>query len=526
MCLASVARPQLPVAERRSVFCPKQAAQPTQIYCFKSDRRHSFSSGSSLKQGFGVLFSWEMFATATRNFVQEVDRGGLLIPVSSLNDTIALLTVVVKRKRFWCWQKPKYIPTDFDLNDILTGDTPIKPGVIEADFIKYNGTFGDHIQGTVNANFAHTSVNLEGKDSSKLQSLFGSLKKEEVDVQKLLRDSKDRILDMSHGLVQQTKEKPRQAFGIVKERILTTQPCSVIEEVQQGGQCGGGLSLCGPKSTKVSLKENGSLSKDSNITMEIPIHTTIAYALTELEIKHDGRYELCLMSDTAGYFEVDGPDKKGLLGVFGPPASENSLSQELEQLGDHFRLLSALPATTRSSLLQQIPKVMADQGAVCSLQNVLEQMCLDKRPALDEVTTTESQKQNIQAILDLLEQSGQVDSTALLSAFHLIISAMDEMTNDCLSVLGMCCSLTVLPALELLVQCVSGKGELPPLSSAGLAALTEDVYEKTERLFASSNVSLKRDGNTVKTEISSLPGNHPLVLCIAVRGLASLAHCD
>ncbi|XP_054478021.1 gasdermin Eb [Anoplopoma fimbria] len=467
-----------------------------------------------------------MFATATRNFVQEVDRGGLLIPVSSLNDTINLLTVVVKHKRFWVWQKPKYIPTDFNLNDILTGDTPIKPVVVETDFIKYNGTFGDNIQGTVDANFAKSNVSLEGKDSSKLQSSFGSLKKEEVDVQKLLRGSKDRVLDMSHGLVQQTKEKPRQVFGIVKERIVTTQPSSVIEEVQQGAQCGGALSLCGPNSTKVSLKENGSLSKDSDITMEIPIHTTIAYALIELEIKHDGHYELCLMPDTTGRFEVDGP-KKGLLHVFGAPASENSnLTQELEQLKEHFQLLSALPATTRSSLLQQITKVMADRGALSSLQNVLEQMCFDKRPALgDDVTTTESQKQNVQAIIDLLEQSGQVDSRRVLSAFHLITSAMDEMTHDCLSVLGMCCSLTVLPALELLVQCVSGKGELP-LSSSGLAALTEDVYEKTELLFASSNVSLKRDGNTVKTEISSLSGNRPLVLCIAVRGLASLANCD
>ncbi|XP_042369527.1 gasdermin-E-like, partial [Plectropomus leopardus] len=191
-----------------------------------------------------------MFATATRNFVEEVDRGGLLIPVSSLNDTIALLTVVVKRKRFWVWQKPKYIPTDFNLNDLLTGDTPIKPGVIEIDFIKYNGTYGENIQGKVDASFVHSNASLEGKDSSRLQSLFGSLKKEEVDVQKLLRDSKDRVLDMSHCLVQQTKEKHRQVFGVVKERIVTTQPCWVIEEVQQGGQCGGGLSLCGPKSPK------------------------------------------------------------------------------------------------------------------------------------------------------------------------------------------------------------------------------------------------------------------------------------
>uniref|UniRef100_A0A8C9XJA8 Gasdermin Eb n=1 Tax=Sander lucioperca TaxID=283035 RepID=A0A8C9XJA8_SANLU len=306
-----------------------------------------------------------MFATATRNFVEEVDNGGLLIPLSSLNDTIALLTVVVKRKRFWVWQKPKYIPSDFNLNDILTGDIPIKPGVIETDFIKYNGTFGDNIQGTVDANFVHTNVSLEGKDSSKLQSSFGSLKKEEVDVQKLLRDSKGRVLDMSHSLIQQTKEKPRQVFGFVKERIVTTQPCSVIEEVQQGGQCGGGLSLCGPKSSKVQYSIKLILMV-VNITMEIPIHTTIAYALLELEIKQDGRF-------------------------------------------------------------------------------------------------------------------GE--------------------------------------------ECVSGKGELH-LSSAGLAALTEDVFEKTEHLFASSNVSLKRDGDTVKTEISHLAGNRPLVLCIAVRGLASLAHSD
>lgn len=73
-----------------------------------------------------------MFATATRNFVDEVDPDGMLIPVSSLNNSIAALTVVVKRKRFWFWQKPKHILTDFKLNDLLTGDAPIKPGVFAA----------------------------------------------------------------------------------------------------------------------------------------------------------------------------------------------------------------------------------------------------------------------------------------------------------------------------------------------------------------------------------------------------------
>lgn len=56
---------------------------------------------------------------------------------------------------------------------------------------------------------------------------------------------------MSHCLILQAKDKPRRAFGIVKERIVTAQPCSVVEEVQQGGQCGAGLSLCGPSTPKV-----------------------------------------------------------------------------------------------------------------------------------------------------------------------------------------------------------------------------------------------------------------------------------
>lgn len=60
-----------------------------------------------------------------------------------------------------------------------------------------------------------------------------------------------RTLDMTHALVKQTKERQRQSFGIVKERITNTQPCSVIEDKQQSGQCGGGLSLCGPQNQKV-----------------------------------------------------------------------------------------------------------------------------------------------------------------------------------------------------------------------------------------------------------------------------------
>lgn len=68
------------------------------------------------------------------------------------------------------------------------------------------------------------------------------------------------------------------------------------------------------------------------------------------------------------------------------------------------------------------------------------------------------------------------------------------------------------------VQHLTGEGEMP-LSSAA-----QDVYETAERLFAAANVSLKREGGAVTVEINQQPGHLPLVLCIAIRGLTSLAH--
>lgn len=68
----------------------------------------------------------------------------------------------------------------------------ISLAVLETDFIKYSGTFGDNVQGSVDASLVRANLNVEGKDSSKLQSSFGSLKKEGVDVQKLLQNVKDR----------------------------------------------------------------------------------------------------------------------------------------------------------------------------------------------------------------------------------------------------------------------------------------------------------------------------------------------
>ncbi|KAM8825812.1 gasdermin-E-like isoform 2-T2 [Synchiropus picturatus] len=456
-----------------------------------------------------------MFATAAKNLVEEVDPGGLLVPSSSLNDSVALLTVVVKRKRFWFWQKAKCIPTDFTLSDLLTGDTPIEPVVLESDFTTYVQTCGDHVQGGVDAAFARGHLNLEGKESVKLQSSFGSLKKQEVDVRRLFCASKGRVLDMSHSLIQQIMQKKKQIFSLVKERIVTTQPCSVVEEVQRAEQCGGMLGLCGPTTAKLHLKENGYVSKDSNVTMEIPPHTTLAYGLIELEVKHDGRYELCLMPNASGGFEMDSASHAELLGS-GACSSNSDLKTDLERLTHHFQRLQSLPASTRLSLLQHVTKHLEDRLALGAFDSELELMCLGKS------TTTDSPKKMIQSTLQLLEASCGEDVSPVLVALHLITSALCEMRSDSLAVLGTCCSPAELKVLEQMVSDMSGSGQLN-LAAAGLEAPPQDVYVKAQRLFAWSRVSLPRDGDTLKMETQQAQWNFLLITCIAIRGLFCLS---
>ena len=74
------------------------------------------------------------------------------------------------------------------------------------------------------------------------------------------------------------------------------------------------------------------------------------------------------------------------------------------------------------------------------------------------------------------------------------------------------------------MQCVIENGEMS-LSSDDLAPLTGETFQLTEELFSSCRVGLERDGDVLRTELSDRYEPQPLVLCIAIKGLASLARC-
>ena len=71
----------------------------------------------------------------------------------------------------------------------------------ESDFLSYEGRFGDNLSGKLDAKAGSISVNVEGRCSSKLQLSFGKLKKQDVDVQKLLLASNDRYCTVNRHTV-------------------------------------------------------------------------------------------------------------------------------------------------------------------------------------------------------------------------------------------------------------------------------------------------------------------------------------
>uniref|UniRef100_A0A3B4WVX2 Gasdermin pore forming domain-containing protein n=1 Tax=Seriola lalandi dorsalis TaxID=1841481 RepID=A0A3B4WVX2_SERLL len=268
-----------------------------------------------------------MFSKATANFVRQIDPEGSLIHVSRVNDSQKLvpMALVVKRNRLWFWQRPKYHPTDFTLSDLLLGDKTLSPGLCETEFLTYKGTFGDKLSGKLKTKAGSVSVALEGRGTTMLQSCFGKLKKEELDVIKLLRDSRSRLVDMQHVLVQQL-EKRADVLAVVKERIVTTNSCSITQTKKE--QCifqgvVGLLDILG-SSVKVCVKDTNNIEMDSDVSLEIPSDTVIAYSILELEIKKNGHYNICLQPGTIGGFVSDTwPSQDSLNVVDGKCNGEN-----------------------------------------------------------------------------------------------------------------------------------------------------------------------------------------------------------
>ncbi|KAK4826088.1 hypothetical protein QYF61_005047 [Mycteria americana] len=85
-------------------------------------------------------------------------------------------------------------------------DRPISPAwtvsallftvIVESDFAKYMVKFEDFVQGSIEASFGKISLGAGGKGYVENQSSFGNLRKQEVDLQQLMKDVEDSEIAM------------------------------------------------------------------------------------------------------------------------------------------------------------------------------------------------------------------------------------------------------------------------------------------------------------------------------------------
>ncbi|XP_059568562.1 gasdermin-E isoform X2 [Myotis daubentonii] len=492
-----------------------------------------------------------MFAKATRNFLREVDDGGNLIAVSNLNDSdkLQLLSLVTKKNRFWCWQRPKYQFLSVSLGDVLTEDQCVNPVVVESDFVKYEGKFENHVSGAIETALGKVKLNVGGKGLVESQSSFGSLRKQEVDLQQLLGQAAGRRINLKSPLLQQVLERRNEVLCVLTQKIVTTQKCVISERVQIEEKCGGMVGIQ-TKTVQVSATEDGTVAKDTNVVLEIPAPTTIAYSVIELYVKLDGQFEFCLLQGKCGGFEherrIDSifldpqPFREFAFGDMPDAGRESSvpdgplsaLKQATVPLERNFQPFAQLPEQQQTALSRVLQAVLFDEELLLVLEQVCDDVVSGLSPSqaiLGELKPP--QRQNLTAFLRLVGCSvqgrhpgpeGAVSDRKLFSTAYFLVSALAEMPDNGAALLGTCCELRIIPSLCHLLSALSAGGE-SDLEDIALAPLREtERFGIVRRLLATADINLERRQSAVRAVTCKVPNLSPLVLYVSLNGLRAL----
>ncbi|XP_065145335.1 gasdermin-E isoform X1 [Paramisgurnus dabryanus] len=529
-----------------------------------------------------------MFESATKKLVRQIDPNGVLIATSSPNDSNKLrpLAVVLKKPKKWFWQETTYRPTSFTLNDLLK-EKEIKPVLEKNEFLKYEATYKNAISGSVEV--GNKVAGVKGQGRSKLHVSFGTLQKEDVDIPILLKDSRERKVDLEHSLIQQSL-KWKKVFTLLKERILTTCECSISYVGLEQGSCftgfggfseGSCFSALGGFS-EMFIKDSGQIRIDSDLVLTIPPGTIMAYSVMEMSIDSNGNFELSLGPD--GIEADDNSQDSDCSETDGPwPFEEipkgsalSSLNKALSDVHNRLYSLTDLSCECRSSLLLHLSEILLDRPILSALVDRLEEPNSEEAPFLPKNELTDKQRLLTDTFLDLLKceqfksrireasvanQNGSQTSTAnhsghpsaselngsekqngeravshhngtstksskqsdqLRVAMHMLLSALEELTDAGLKLLGHFCSPEGLRSLQDFVNLLVANDT--PLSKDSIPVFLQkdEEFSRVKVLFNLCNVLLKEEDNVLFAEVTCEEGFLPLVLCIVINGLACL----
>ncbi|XP_008591692.1 PREDICTED: non-syndromic hearing impairment protein 5 [Galeopterus variegatus] len=356
-------------------------------------------------------------------------------------------------------------------------------------------------------------------------------------------------INLKNPVLQQVLERRSDVLCILTQKIVTTQKCVISEHMQVEERCGGMLGVQ-TKTVQVSATEDGNVTKDSNVVLEIPAATTIAYGVIELYVKLDGQFG----SKVIGWVLVHtyppqqlgtsvkalmtmSYKKQGLLSRVARYAQQSrdwlcSVFTVTLHLERNFHPFVELPEQQQTALSTILQAVLFDDELLVVLEQVCDDVVNGVSPPLVVVGELKPpQQQDLTAFLQLVGCSvwgrgpsvqDAVSDQKLFAAAYFLVSALAEMPDNAAALLGTCCKLQIIPTLCRLLHVLSDEG-VADLEDPTLAPLKDtEKFGIVQCLFASADISLERVQSSVRAVILKDPNVFPLILYITLNGLYAL----
>lgn len=422
-----------------------------------------------------------MFEAASESFVKAIGSE-TLIPITSIDraDNCQPLHVVVKQKRYWIWQTPKYQPTSFSLQEILTESSKdMGVGTSSHGFLSYSRNSKFSASGRLGIKIAKELVDVEvsGEDMVELVADLGRMDKVEAEADDISDALQERFVNLSHDLVEEVRRDARKCLCVVVATAVTTKDANISSIKETKGTA--------EVDVKPYVHPEANIGDKSSNKLVLPKGTAIAYSVRDLLIQPDGGVKVVLLEgEEGGFVSVEDSREES--------KAEMNLDLPVQEL---FQPLTSLEASDRRQFQYAVLQVASHASVVPKLLSTMKHAHFAlQRGANDETVPATDLEEHLSCMdsegwQTILQQAGfgfgdekiirfPTSKSPSFVAVWALLQAMEEMSDE--QLLGL--------------EGITSEYAAPLLYAMQLGLKNQNVEKKSKKvalLFMDDNLSAK-----------------------------------
>ncbi|XP_070569883.1 gasdermin-E-like [Ptychodera flava] len=247
-----------------------------------------------------------MFAAVAKKLSKSLGEDTLL-PVPSLDQAkdCSSFHVVVKKKRRWFWRSPKYTPSPFTIQQLLTDpDNPLDVPVSKEDLTDFDDSMSFDAKGKIGGNvLSEVELEVSGEDNVQVTSKLGTIVKEKVNIPLLQDALLNRSLNLSHPFMTEVHRNRRNVLCVVVSVLSPTKDSLLVTHVTHNGTEDADMTIV----KRLGGEEDVTIDDEKVRTLRVPANTPVAYHVCELQVSRDGKIKLLILGEGDGGFDLDLP---------------------------------------------------------------------------------------------------------------------------------------------------------------------------------------------------------------------------